>query len=75
MSKSSNKKYQSTSQCEIIALRRIWELLEQGQTPSFLEMMAAISEMVAFYTNSDSARDAMDEKFFCMSGKKCRFCD
>jgi len=56
------------------ALRHLFELLADGQTPNFLEMMDAISSYVAFSTDSDQSREDPLEKLFCMSQKKCRNC-
>lgn len=43
-------------------------------TPTFLDIISGISEMVAFHTDHDQISDdrfLLSEK---MSGKKCRFC-
>ncbi len=56
------------------ALHRLFEILDAGATPNFLDIMAGISEMVAFYTECDqfdAASKLLEEK---MSGKFCRFC-
>ena len=56
------------------ALGRLLDLLDAGTTPTFLDTMAAISEMVAFYTEDDSLESEESLRFFNMSGKICRFC-
>jgi len=55
-------------------MTRLFQILDTGVTPNFLDVIAAISEMVAFHTDSDtfdSADKILREK---MSGNKCRFC-
>lgn len=52
----------------------LFTALAAGITPNFLDVMAGISEMVAFYTDhdqNDAADKLLEEK---MSGIKCRFC-
>lgn len=56
------------------ALRRLFKKMESGVQPDFLEIMSAISEMVAFYTDYDSPTDVAQIEEFFMSQKKCRFC-
>jgi len=53
---------------------KLFTALDAGVTPNFLDIIAAISEMVAFYTESDQISEAdklLEEK---MSQKNCRFC-
>jgi len=55
-------------------MTRLFEILDAGVTPNFLDIMSAMSEMVAFYTDHDqnsAAEKILREK---MSQKKCRFC-
>ncbi len=55
-------------------MTRLFTALGAGRTPNFLDVMAGISEMVAFYTDcdqNDAADKILEEK---MSGIKCRFC-
>ena len=47
----------STLKSKLPELDALFGNLEAGQTPNFLEMMSAISEMVAFYTNCDTSCD------------------
>lgn len=56
------------------ALRRLLSKMESGVHPDFLDVMAGISEMVAFYTDCDSDADLEEIEKFFMSQKKCRFC-
>lgn len=56
------------------ALRRLFEKMDSGIQPDFLEIMGAISEMVGFYTDYDSERSLTEIEKFFMSQKKCRFC-
>lgn len=56
------------------ALGRLLDALDGGGEFSFLDIMAAISEMVAFLTNSDLFDSVESMRFSEMSGKKCRFC-
>jgi len=56
------------------ALGRLSDLLDAGTTPTFLDIMAAISEMVAFYTEHDYLESEECVRFSEMSGNNCRFC-
>lgn len=56
------------------ALGRLLDNLDAGNTPNFLDIMAAISESVAFYTEGDSFPVDPQEENILMSGKYCRFC-
>ena len=56
------------------ALGRLLDLLDAGTTPTFLDTMAAISEMVAFYTEHDYLESEEYIRFSEMSGNNCRFC-
>jgi len=56
------------------ALGRLLDNLDAGSTPTFLDIMAAISELVAFYTECDSFPVDPQEENILMSGKYCRFC-
>lgn len=55
-------------------LAALFANLEVGMTPSFLDMIAALSEMVAFYTDCDQFDEVLMLLEERMSGKKCRFC-
>lgn len=48
--------------------------LDAGVTPNFLDILAAISNIVAFTTEGDSLEDVESIRFFTMSVKYCRFC-
>ena len=48
--------------------------LDAGYTPNFLDMMKALSEMVAFYTECDQIAEADAPLGERMSQNKCRFC-
>jgi len=56
------------------ALGRLLDNLDAGNTPTFLDIMTAISEMVALYTECDSFSVGPLEKNIIMSLKYCRFC-
>lgn len=56
------------------AVGRLLDFLDAGTTPTFLDIMAAISEMVAFHTECDSLESEQCLRFSEMSGKYCRFC-
>ena len=56
------------------AMQKVFTALDAGGSLNFLDIMAAISEMVAFYTDCDQIEEVdrlLEEK---MSGIKCRFC-
>ncbi len=66
--------YYETLAKQMPAVTRLFTALDAGRAPNFLDVMAAISEMVAFYTDhdvNDAADKILEEK---MSGIKCRFC-
>ena len=56
------------------ALGRLLDALDAGSTPTFLDIMAAISEMVAFHTECDTLESEQCLRFSGMSVKYCRFC-
>ena len=56
------------------AVGRLLDQLDAGSTPTFLDIMAAISESVAFYTECDSLEGVEYKRFSEMSEKYCRFC-
>ena len=63
-----------TLKSQMPELSRLFANLDAGYTPNILDMIAAISEMVAFYTNHDqfgADGQTLDE---IMSINKCRFC-
>lgn len=56
------------------ALDALFTKLAAGGGFNFLDILAAISEMVAFYTDHDIL-EGEDSTTICeMSGKYCRFC-
>lgn len=48
--------------------------LDEGASPNFLDIMAGISNLVAFCTECDQKTGELPEENFYMSGKFCRFC-
>lgn len=50
------------------------ENLEDGVTPTFLDIMSCFSEFVAFYTDCDTDPEEIEEIKKYMSQNKCRFC-
>lgn len=55
-------------------MRRLFADLDRGYTPNFLDLMSALSEMVAFYTESDQKDEVLEMLKRKMSGKNCRIC-
>jgi len=45
-----------------------------GQNLDIVSVIEVITELVAFYANSDKNEQSQLEKIFLMSQKKCRFC-
>lgn len=52
----------------------LFAALESGNTPNFLDMIAAISEMVAFHTECDQNSGSCEFDQEKRSQKICRFC-
>lgn len=50
------------------------DLLDAGETPTFLDIIAAISDLVAFYTECDPKINRQVEENIFMSVNNCRFC-
>jgi len=50
------------------------DILDAGSSPTFLDIMGALSDLVAFTTEGDHNFGDRREKIFSMSGKYCRFC-
>ena len=48
--------------------------LDAGETPNFLDILTAISNLVAFATECDPNPNQLQEKNISMSGNNCRFC-
>jgi len=72
--KSRGDGYLNTLAEQMPALDRLFHELDQGRSPNFLDIMAAISEMVAFYTDRDQIDEACEILEEKMSQKKCLFC-
>lgn len=72
--KSEPDSYQSATPDKIDQLKRFFKKMDSGIQPDFLEVMTAISNMVAFYTDCDTPRELAEVEDFSMSQKKCRFC-
>lgn len=66
--------YRSYVYSRIPALGRLLDALDAGTTPNFLDVMAALSDLVAFYTECDTLESGESVRFCEMSGKKCLFC-
>ncbi|MBA7494526.1 hypothetical protein ES702_05102 [subsurface metagenome] len=63
-----------TLKSQMPELSRLFANLDAGYTPNILDMIAAISEMVAFYTKSDQIDEVLGLIEDKMSLNKCRFC-
>jgi len=72
--KSPDDEYRSRVFHDTPALGRLLDSLDAGTTPTFLDIMTAISEMVAFHTNPDLLESDESVRFPEMSQKNCRFC-
>jgi len=72
--KSVSDEYRRWVFSHMAAMGRLLDQLDAGSIPNFLDIMAAISESVAFYTEGDSLESDESMRFFEMSGKYCRFC-
>lgn len=55
--------------CPIPELRRLFDIMESGTVPNWLEVMSAISAMVAFHTDCDSPSECSLGNYFCRSQK------
>lgn len=53
---------------------KLFTALDAGVTPNFLDIIAAIGEMVAFYTDHDQISEDLEDLQKKMSQKNCRFC-
>lgn len=67
--------YRTTLPAQMPQLDELFRLLANGQTPDFLQFMAAVSEMVAFHVDCDINDSQLTTGPLRMSQKKCRFCD
>ncbi len=66
--------YLNTLAKQMPVMNRLFAALDANIAPNFLDVMSAISEMVAFYTNCDqkaASEFLIEEK---MSQNNCRFC-
>jgi len=66
--------YLNTLAEQMPQMQRLFEILDAGVTPNFLDVMRGISEMVAFYTDHDQISEDLELLEEIMSQKKCRFC-
>jgi len=66
--------YRSRVFSHMPAVGRLLDALDAGETPNFLDIMSAISEEVAFYTECDHIESVECLRFSEMSGNKCLFC-
>lgn len=64
----------TTLESNLPAMGRLFEKLARGEHPDFWDVMTALSEMVAFYTECDINPDRCKNDEEKMSEKKCRFC-
>ena len=56
------------------AFYRLVVLAEAGEYPDFLDVMAALSEVVAFCVEGDNITGLESRTFIGMSHNNCRFC-
>lgn len=70
----SDEAYLNTLKSHMPKLDELFGLLADGYTPNFEDILNAMSEMVAFYTDYDQteADELLEE--LKMSQNKCRFC-
>lgn len=66
--------YQTTPWDDMPQMQALFEKFSSAQDWSFLDVMAAISEMVAFYTDHDINPAGPRNQLQEMSQNKCRFC-
>lgn len=73
--RSGEAEYYDTLAEQMPELDLLFRGFAEGKMPDFLELMSALSDMVAYHTDCDTklAGPASDTKF--MSQNKCRFCD
>lgn len=67
--------YHNTPPGQTDALGSLFKKMSRGEMPNFLELMAAISDLVAFSVECDSNPTTPPTGPKNMSQKKCRFCD
>lgn len=72
--KSPDQAYLDTLASDMPEMSRLFAILDAGATPNFLDIIAAISEMVAFYTDHDQIEADKVCELLKRSGKKCRIC-
>lgn len=66
--------YQNTLKSQMPHLNELFQNLEGGMTPTFLDIMSSISEMVAFYPECDQKFPDQEKGRDKRSQNKCRFC-
>jgi len=66
--------YRRYVQSRMPALAHLLDALDEGGEFNFLDVMAAISQIVAFTTECDQIESDECLRFSEMSGNKCRFC-
>jgi len=64
-----------TMKTHLPAMGSLFDKLTIGEEWGFLDVMSALSEMVAFYTEPDTKSGRSCSLDLKMSQKKCRFCD
>lgn len=74
ISENSDKIFRRPTPEELPLTWGLLEMLEDGVTPKILDIMGAISEFVAFYTDYDIESEDQIDALLNMSGKKCRNC-
>ena len=68
------REYQTTLRSGAPALASLLDILEVGGTPNFLDVMSALSDLVAFYTDHDTNSNDQELNGLGRSEKKCLFC-
>lgn len=68
------KGHQTTLSDDMPQMQALFEKFSALGDWNFLDVMAAISEMVGFYTNHDIKNEDLADELLRMSQNKCRFC-
>jgi len=66
--------YRRVVQSRMPAVAHLLDALDAGGEFNFLDIMAALSQIVAFHTECDQIESAESLRFPEMSQNKCRFC-
>lgn len=66
--------YRGWVKCVMPHTAALLDIMDSGKTPNFLDIMTALSDLVAFVTECDPIPVGSEEEIFFMSGKFCRFC-